>query len=119
LSWTIGLEITGSRIDAEGLVRLDEVLRREFPELDAACDLWSGRLGVDATIDASTPTEALESALATLNTAFAWAGIELKEVPEVAGVTMRRRSSDRPAAESDSLPHALVRRISPSRDSVR
>src|SRR5919197_913438 len=62
-AWTIGVEISGSHIDGEGLVRLVDVFAREFPDFKADCALWSGWLGVHTTVTAPTSAEALEAAL--------------------------------------------------------
>jgi hypothetical protein len=115
-TWTIGIEITGTRIDGEGILRLDRVFKSEFPDLEVECELWSGWLAVHGIVQSATPTEALDAALAAINSAFAWADVDLG-VWEITHVTMRRgaRSAAPAPSEANSLPQALLRLVSPSR----
>ncbi len=120
-AWTIGVEIRGARIDAEGLVRLDEVFKRKLPEFEADCAIWSGWLAVHGIVRAPTPTEAVDSALTTIGSAFDDAGIDMSRESEIINVTMRRVLRARSASDSDadSLSRALLRLVSPSQRQSR
>jgi hypothetical protein len=114
-TWTIGIEISGARIDAEGLLRVENVFKREFPDFGADCAIWSGRLAIQVTVRAPTPPDALESALRTIEFAFEETGLDINRTAVIDTVTVRDvlRESWSPGAES--LPRALLRRLSPSR----
>ncbi len=112
--WAIGVQISGSRIDGEGLLRLEALLKRNFPEFDADCALWSGHLGIRGVVKAQTPTQALETTLDLLGTAFDRAGVDMEGVSEITDVTIRRGTQPRPPSDPNSLPRALLRRVSPS-----
>ena len=113
-TWTIGIEINGARIDAEGLVRLADVVNRDFPEFDADCAVWSGRLAVHGRVQSATPGEALSSALTIVDSAFDEAEIDTPRSSEITNVTIRRVLRAPSASDADSLPRALLRRVSPS-----
>lgn len=110
-AWTIGVEVRGSRIDADGLDRLVDVLGREFAAFDAECALWSGRLAVNGVVDAPTPVEALERALAIVDLAFDQAEIDTDHRSSIARVTMRDERRSGAASGAGSLPLALLRRL--------
>jgi hypothetical protein len=114
-AWTIGVEITGSRVDGEGLTRLVEVFEREFPDFETDCALWSGWLGVHTTVTAPTPAEALEAALKAIDFAFDEAEIDMNRSSEIVNVTMHRARRLAVVPDGDSLPQALLRRVLPSR----
>ena len=114
-SWTVGVEINGSRIDGEGHLRLVEVFEREFPDFETECALWSGWLGVQTTVTAPTPSEALEAALKAIDFAFDEADIDVSRAAEVINVTMHRARRLASVPDPDSLPQALLRRVLPSR----
>ena len=111
VTWTIGVEINGARIDPEGLVRLDEVFKRKVPEFEADCAIWSGWLAVHGIDKGSTSAEALDSAMATIDSAFDDAGIDMNRVSEIIKVTMSRglRATSASDSDADSLPRALLR----------
>ena len=110
--WAIGVQISGSRIDGEGLLRLEAVLKRNFPEFDSDCALWSGHLGIRGVIKAQTPTQALEATLDVLGTAFDRAGVDMEGVSEITDVTIRRGTHPRSPSDAHSLPRTLLRRVS-------
>jgi hypothetical protein len=114
-AWTIGVEISGSKIDSAQLGRLVEFLKREFPDYETDCAMWSGFLAVDATVRSPTLPEALESALRAIDLAFDETGVDANRASEITNVTMRRVSPAPDSDSPDSLPHALLRRVSPVR----
>jgi len=109
-TWAIAVEIRGSRIDAEGFAQFVGVLQREFPEFAAECELWSGALSVHGRVEATTPEEALGSALATISTSFAWARTSIRGVYEITRVTIQQESRAS-ATRAESLPQTLLRRV--------
>jgi hypothetical protein len=114
-AWTIGIEISGSRIDGEGLARLVAVFEQEFPDFETDCALWSGWLGVHTTVTSPTPAEALDAALRAIDLAFDQADIDRSRASEVMNVTMRRARRLTLVPHADSLPQALLRRVLPAR----
>ena len=108
--WTIAIEINGSSVDAKGLVRLEKVFEHEFPDFDADCAIWSGRLGVHLTVRSPTPPEALESAMRMLDFAFEEARLDIDRVAVFETVTMRPVPR-REASDADVLPRPLQRRL--------
>jgi hypothetical protein len=113
-SWTIGVEISGSRVDGEGLARLDAVLKREFPDSEPESALWSGWLGIRTTVTSPSPTQALEAALQAIDLAFDEADIDRARTSEVVNVTLHRVLRPERVPKDDSLPRALLRRASGS-----
>jgi hypothetical protein len=111
--WIVGIQLSGARIDGERLIRLENVFRSQFSDFDADCALWSGWLAVQGVVQSGTPIEALESALATINSAFDEARLDMDRVSEITDVTMRR-ARGMSASEEDSLPRALLRLLSPA-----
>ena len=114
VTWAIAIEISGSRMDAEGLLRLEKILSRDVPDFEADCALWSGWLGVHGTVRAPTPTEALEWALKNIDAAFDEAGIDMSRASEIVNVTMRRVLRPRPVSSPQSVADTLLRRVSPA-----
>jgi hypothetical protein len=108
--WTIAIEITGSSIDADGLVRLEKVFEHDFPDFHAECVIWSGRLGVHLTVRSPTPPDALESAMRMLEFAFDEARLDIDRVAVFENVTMRPVPR-REVSETDALPRTLLRRL--------
>jgi hypothetical protein len=88
-TWSIGIEISGARIDAEEFARFDNVFKREFPDFETNCALWSGSLAVELLVRSATPPDALDAALRTIEFAFYEAGIGANRVPEITNMTMR------------------------------
>jgi hypothetical protein len=88
-TWTIGIEFSGARIDANELVRFDNVFRREFPDFEADCALWSGSLAVQLRVRSATPPDALDSGLRTIEFAFDEAGIGANRFSEITNMTVR------------------------------
>jgi hypothetical protein len=88
-TWTIGIEISGARIDAEELVRFDNVFKREFPDFETNCALWSGSLAVQLLVRSPTPPDALDAALRTIAFAFDEAGINANRVAGITKMTVR------------------------------
>lgn len=116
--WTVGIEIGSTRIDAEGLVRLEEAFRRDVPHFEADCALWSQLLAVRGFVESSEdPREGLAFALETVSSVFDKAGIDIDRASEITSVTMLRAGQRTPASHGDSLPQALLRLTSPSRRS--
>lgn len=115
-AWTIGVEITESGIEGEGLARLVDVLEREFPDFGIECALWSGWLGVRAAVvTAPTPAEALEAVLNAIELGFDEADIDVNGASEIVNVTMRRTRRLTAVPAGEPLPRALLRRVRPSR----
>jgi len=113
-TWTIGVQISGSRIDGEGLARLEDVFEREFPDYEADCALWSGLLGVHTTVRSPTPGEGLDAALRAISLAFDEAEVDMKGTSEIISVTMRRVLRPTAVPDTDSLSKTLLGRLSPS-----
>ena len=88
--WTIGVELEGLGVDAEGLLRLEKIFEREFPDFGVECALWSGRLGIYASVRAITPMDAVESALNTVEFALHEVGIDMSRSSEGINLKMRR-----------------------------
>ena len=110
VAWTIEIEIRGSRIDGEGLVRLRGVFEREIPDFEANCELWSGVLAVHGTVKAETPDEAFASALETMSAAFDQAGVDPARKSEITSVTLRRTRAAT-TGDSQTLSYALLKRL--------
>ena len=114
-AWTIGVEISGSKIDGARLARLADFFENEFPDYAADCAIWSGRLGIYVTVRSPTLTDALDSTLKAIDLAFDETGIDESHASEITGVTMRPVSPSPASEQPDSLPQALLRRVSPVR----
>jgi hypothetical protein len=115
--WTVGIEISGTRIDGEGLVRLEQAFKGDVPHFEADCALWSHLLAVQGVVESSEdPREALASALATVSSVFDKAGIDINRASAITTVSMRR-AARRTSGSNGSLPEALLRLASPSRRS--
>ena len=113
-TWTIGIEVSGVRIEAEGLLRLEDVFKSNFPDLGADCAIWSGRLAIQMAVRAPSPPEALESALRTIEFAFAETGVDINRTAVIYTLTMRDVLRESWSPGADSLPRALLRRLRPS-----
>ena len=112
-TWTIGMEIDGARVDAQGLLRIENVFKRDFPDFDADCSIWSGRVAIQVTVRSPTPPEALESALRTVDLAFEETGVDVNRTAVIYTLTMRNVLRESWPSENDSLPRALLRRLRP------
>ena len=112
--WTIGIEIAGSRVDGEGLTRLERIFEREFPDYEIDCAIWSGWLGIQATVRSPTLPDALEAVLKTIDFAFDEAGIDPGRAADVVNVTMRRPPTT-PIPDRSGLPQTLLQQVARTR----
>jgi len=114
-TWTVGIEISGMRVDEEGLARLVHILGNTSSDFDAECELWGGRLGVIGTVESPTVVDALHSAMTTVSAAFDEAGLDVDRSSEITDMRIRRRSEAPSASKADLLPSALLHLVSSSR----
>lgn len=114
-TWTVGIEISGMRVDEEGLARLVHILGNTSSDLDAECELWGGRLGVIGTVESPTVVHALHSAMTTVSAAFDEAGLDVDRSSEITDMRIRRRLEAPSASKADLPPSALLHLVSPSR----
>ena len=114
-TWTVGIEISGMKIDEKGLARLVQILGDEFSDFDGAAELWAGGLGVIGTVESRTVVEALQSALTTVSAALDRAALDVDQKSEITDTRIRRRLEAPSTWEADSIPRTLLRVVSPSR----
>jgi hypothetical protein len=91
-TWSIGIEISGAPpigFSGSELARFDSVFKREFPDFETNCALWSGSLAVQLLVRSATPPDALDAALRTIEFAFDEAGINANRVAGITNMTVR------------------------------